>query len=184
MQTKVGVQYWCTIQTHNVFEAITSSMKEKGSQTWLQPMKSRKQIRNLPPFPQVSHPPLLTAPKTRPWVPNPVPSQATAGAHAVPQSEFPKRSCQQSQQTTLQSSNTAAEVSACVLLPCKCAKEDTVNVSYVVSLQAKDLLETDYLHFLVDIHTHTHIYIYQHICMYNIQNTWQTMFFWLGYMLA
>lgn len=112
LQTKVGMQYWCTTQNPNVFKAIPS-MEEKGGYRWPLPMKSRKQTWNVPPFFLGQEPP-----KTRPWVPTPASSRALAGGHSVHFSEFAKRSRWQSWQITLQSSNTAAEVSAHFFLSC------------------------------------------------------------------
>lgn len=94
--------------------------------------------------------------KTGPWVPTPALSRALAGTYGVPQSKFAKCSHQQSRQITLQSSNTATRVSAHFFFSCKCAKESAVNVSYMKSLQAKDLVVNSLLKFPTGyIHKHT-----------------------------
>lgn len=83
----------------------------------------------------------------------------------MPQSEFAKRSRWRSRQIALQSSNTAAEVSARFSLSCKRAKEGAVNVSYIISLQAKDLAVNSLLKF-PRAYTHTSTYVYLHIFLY------------------
>lgn len=133
LQTEVGAWYRCVMTCMMpTFKAMEEKpcFEDKWGYRWSPHVKKKKQTLKLTAFPQDR-----TPPKAGPGCPLPALAQAPpAPSRWAPQQE------QKAATGKALGSSTVREVAANSLFSCKRAKEGAVTVSYMISLQIKDLV--------------------------------------------